>query len=129
MAILNGVPKFTELVDDGLETLVVDADTGVDLNGAAELRVEGVDAGVDVVLKEPAKGGPKRGGIGGGAEDQIEDLGAHPLVDPLYNSEIIFEPARIRGTRGGVDVDVPKKIATSEMDLEEMAPVIIVVFG
>ena len=86
MAILNRVPKFTELVGDGLETLAVDADTGVTLNGAAELRVEGVDACVDVVLKEPAKGGLKRGGIGGGAENQIEDLGAHPLVDPLYNS-------------------------------------------
>ena len=128
LAIFNGVAEFTELIGDSLEALTVGANAGVTLNDAAKLRVEGADASIDVVLKKPAKGGPKGGGVGGVAEDQVEDLGAHPLVDPLYNSKIVFKPARIRGARDGVDVDVLKKIAPAEMNLEEMTPVIILVF-
>ena len=74
LAILDRVPKFTELVGDGLEALAVGADVGVALNGAAELRVEGVDASVNIVLKKLSMGRPERGSVGGGAEDQIEDL-------------------------------------------------------
>ena len=129
LAVVDGVPKFMELVGDGLEALAVGANAGVALNGAVELCVEGVDASVKVVLKKLSKGRPKCGGVGGGAEDQIEYLGAHSLVDPLYDSEIILDPVRIRGTRGSVDVDVLKKVATFDMNFEEMTPVIVVVFG
>ena len=52
LPVVDGVPKLAEFVHDGLETLAVDADLRIALDGVAELGVEGVDAAVDVVLEE-----------------------------------------------------------------------------
>ena len=91
--------------------------------------MKSVDASVDVVLEKLTKSRPESGSAGGGAEHQIEDLGAHPLVDPLYHSEIIFNPAGIRGAWRSAEVDVSQKVAAAKVDLEKMAPMVVIVLG
>ena len=113
MTIVDGVAKFAELVGDGLESLTINPHLGVALDGVAELGVEGVDASIDVILKELTKGRPECGGVGGVAEEKIENLGGHPLVDPLYDGEVVLHPARIRGLGDGVSVDVAEEIASA----------------
>jgi hypothetical protein len=54
------------------------------------------------------------------AEDKVEYLRGHPLVDPPYDSE---DP---RAENGGDD-DVIQEIAAAEMNLEEMVPMVVVV--
>ena len=95
LTIGHGVAEFAELVGERLEPLTINPHLGVALDGVAELGVDGVDASVDVVLKQLTKGCPERGGVGGVAEDEIEDLGGHPLVDPLDDGEVVLHPARI----------------------------------
>jgi hypothetical protein len=53
--------------------LAVDTDLRVSLDSVAELCVESVDACIDVVLKELAKGRPEPSGIGCVTEDEVED--------------------------------------------------------
>jgi hypothetical protein len=65
------------------------------LDSVAELGVESGDAGIDIVLEELSKGRPEGGSIGGVAEDEIENLSRHPLVDPLDDGKVILDPARI----------------------------------
>ena len=113
LAVIDGVAEFAKLVGERLEPLTINPHLGVALDGVAELGVEGVDASVDVVLKQLTKGCPERGGVGGVAEDEIEDLGGHPLVDPLDDGEVVLHPARIRGLGDGVGVDVAEKIAAA----------------
>ena len=60
-------------------------------------------------------------------EDEVEDLRRHPLVDPLDDRKIILDPARIRVLWSNGDVDVLQEIATPKMNLEQMAPMIVVV--
>lgn len=129
LLVLNGIAEFTKFIGDGLDALAVDAHGRVALGGVPELYIERVDAGVDVVLEKLAKSCPKSGDAGGGPEDEIEDLGAHPLVDPLYNSKIILNPAGIRGRRRDAEVDVRQEIAATQVHLEEMPPMIVIVFG
>ena len=109
--------------------LAVHADGVVALHGVAELGVEAVDVGVDIVLEELAEGRPERGIGGGIAEDEIEYLGGDSRVNPLDDREIVLCPARITRTRDGVRGDVVKKIAAPEMNFEEMTPMIIIVGG
>ena len=58
LPIIDGVAKLTEFVSDGLEPLTVGADRRVTLHSIAKLGMQGVDAGVDVVLEQLAKGRP-----------------------------------------------------------------------
>jgi hypothetical protein len=95
LPIVDGIPKFLELIGDGFEALTVNAHWRIALHGVAKFRVKRVDAGIDVVLKKAAKGRPKSGDAGGLAEDEIEDFCRHPLVDPLDDGEVILDPARI----------------------------------
>jgi hypothetical protein len=46
-------------------------------------------------------------------EDEIEDLGGHPLVDPLDDGEVVFHPTRIRGLGDGVGINVAEEIASA----------------
>jgi hypothetical protein len=75
LAIRHGIAEFAELVSHGLDALAVDADGGGPLDGVADLGVEVVDAGVDVVLEELVQNRPESGGCGGLVEDKVEDLG------------------------------------------------------
>ena len=127
--VLNGIAEFTEFIGDGLEALAVYPHGRVALGGVPKLHVERVDTGVDVVLKKLAEGCPKGGGAGGSPEDEIKNLGAHPLVDPLYHSEIILDPAGIRGRRRDAEVDVRHEIAATQVHLKKMPPMVVVVFG
>jgi hypothetical protein len=107
------VVEFAELVGEGLEPLTINPHGGVSLDNVAELGVQGVDAGVDVVLKQLTEGRPKRGGIGGIPENEIEDLGGHPFVDPLDDGEVVLYPARIRRLGNRVGVDVAEEISAA----------------
>jgi hypothetical protein len=99
LSIFDGVPKFAKLISSGLKSLAVDAEGGIFLDVVAELIVEAVYVSVDAVLKELAKRGPK-GCVGRGvAEDEIEDLGRNPSVDPLDDEEFVLNPTRIIGAR------------------------------
>jgi hypothetical protein len=129
LAIRHRVAEFTELVGHGLDTLAVDAEGGGPLDGVADLGVEVVDLGVDVVLEELAQSRPESSGGGGLAEDEVEDLGGDARVDPLDDGEVVSNPARISGAWNGVVGDVITKAAAPKMNLEEMAPVIVVVLG
>jgi hypothetical protein len=113
LAVVDGVAEFTELVGKRLEPLTINPHLGVALDGVAELGVEGGDASIDVVLKELTKGRPQSSGVGGVTEDEIEDLGAHPLVDPLDDGEVVLHPARIRGLGDGVGADMAEEIAAA----------------
>ena len=129
MLVVDGVPEFTELVGDGLEALTVDAHLRISLDGGAKLGMKSVDAGIDIVLEELTKGHPKGGGVGGVTEDKIKNLGGHALIDPLDDGEVVRDPARIVGARGSVGGDVIAKIAASEVNLKEMAPMVVIVLG
>ena len=123
------VTELAELVGHCLDALAVDAEGGGALGGVADLGVEIVDPGVDVVLEELAQGRPESGGGGGVAEDEVEDLSGDAGVDPLDNCEVIRDPARICRAGNGVGGDVISKAAASEVNLEKMAPVVVVVLG
>jgi hypothetical protein len=129
LAIRHGIAEFAELVGHGLDTLAVDAEGGGPLDGVADLGVEVVDPGVDVVLEELAQSRPESSGGGGLAEDEVEDLGGDARVDPLDDGEVVSNPARISGAWDGVVGDVVTKAAAPKVNLEEMAPVIVVVLG
>lgn len=64
------------------------------MHGVAELGVEVVGMGVDIVLKEPTKGLPKSSGGGGITEDEVENLGRYPRVHALDDGEVVLDPAR-----------------------------------
>jgi hypothetical protein len=129
LAIRHGIAEYAELVGHGLDTLAVDAEGGGPLDGVADLGVEVVDPGVDVVLEELAQSRPESSGGGGLAEDEVEDLGGDTRVDPLDDGEVVSNPARISGAWNGVVGDVITKAAAPKVNLEEMAPVIVVVLG
>jgi hypothetical protein len=99
------------------------------LDGVADLGVEVVDPGIDVVLEELAQSRPESSGGGGLIEDKVEDLGGDTRVDPLDDSEVISNPARISGAWNRVVGDVITKATAPKVNLEEMAPVIVVVLG
>jgi hypothetical protein len=96
LAVVNGIAEFAELIGHLLDPLAIHTDEGGALGGVAELSVEAVDPGVDVVLEELVKGHPQGNGGDGVTENEIEDLGGLPCVDPLDDGEFIFYPVRNR---------------------------------
>ena len=126
-AIVDVIAEFTDFVADGLDLLAEDGDRGISLGGCAELRVERVDARVGVVLKQLLEGGPEIGGGGIVGGDQIEELRGDACVNPLDDGEIIFHPASIGRLRRVGGIDVVAKAAATEVDDEEVAPVVVVV--
>ena len=66
------------------------------------------------------------GVIGG---DQVEELGGDPGVDPLDDGEVVLDPARIVGPRRRGEVDVIAEAAATEMNMEEVPPMIKVLLG
>jgi hypothetical protein len=74
MPVIDRIAKFVKLVGDGMKMLIVDAERGVPLNSVAELGVEAVDVGIDVVLKQLTERSLKGGSSGGLAEDKIKIL-------------------------------------------------------
>jgi hypothetical protein len=129
LAIRHRIAEFTELVGHGLDALAVDAEEGAPLDSVADLGVEVVDPGIDVFLEELAQGRLESNGGGGLAEDEIENLGGDAGVDPLDDGEVVRNPARIGGAWNGVVGDVVTKTAAPEVNLEKMAPVVVVVLG
>jgi hypothetical protein len=99
------------------------------LNSVADLGVEAIDAGIDIVLKQLTKSSPKGGGGGGMAENKIKNLGGNMSVDPLYNGEIILDPTRIIGARNRIGSNMVEKIAMAEVNIKKMTPMIVVVGG
>jgi hypothetical protein len=81
----------------------------------------------DIVFEKLAKGRPESGGVGGVAEDMVQYIRGHPLVDPQDDCEVVLDPTRIRESGTGGDDDVIQEVAVAEMDLEEMAPKVVVV--
>jgi hypothetical protein len=57
-SIFNRIAELPKFIADSLDLLAEDGDGGVPLSDRAELGVEGIDAGVAVVLKELLKRGP-----------------------------------------------------------------------
>ena len=55
------------------------------MSDGAELGMQGVDAGVAVILEKLLKRGPEVRGGGVVVGDEIEKLGGDAGVDPLYN--------------------------------------------
>jgi hypothetical protein len=127
LAIGNRIPEFTKFIGGGLDPLAVDGQHGLSLDGVAELGVETGDTCVDVVLEELPKRRPKLGYSGGFVENQIEDLGGDPRVDPLDDSEIILDRSRIGWARSGVGVDMVEEIASAKVDVKEMTPIVVIV--
>jgi hypothetical protein len=129
LAVGHGIVELAELIDHRLDVLAVDTKEGGPLDGVADLGVEVVDPGVDVVLEELAQGRPEGGGGGGLMEDKIEDFSRDAGVNPLDDGEVICNPVRICGAGNGVSGDVITKDAAPEVNLKEMALVVVVVLG
>jgi hypothetical protein len=73
------------------------------------------------------KRGLKLGGGGVIVGDKIEELGGNPSVYQLDYREIVLHPASIGRPWCRGWVDVVAKTAKTKMDMEEMAPMVIVV--
>jgi hypothetical protein len=84
-------------------------------------------AGINVVLKKLMEGIPEGGGHGRLAEDEVQDPGGDSSVDPLNNGEIILDATRIIRARNGVSGDMMKNIASTEVNIEEITPMVVVV--
>jgi hypothetical protein len=127
MAFRHGIAELAEIVGHRLDALAVDNEGGGPLDDVADLGFEVVDPGVDVVLEELAQGRPESGG--GLTEDGIEDFSRDAGVNPLDDGEVVRKLARIIGAGNGVGGDVITKAAAPKVNLEEMAPVVVVVLG
>jgi hypothetical protein len=127
LAFRHGIAEFAELIGHHLDALAVDTEGGGPLDGVADLSIEVVDPGIEVVLEELTQGRPESGG--GLTEDEIEDFSRDTGVNSLDDGEIIRNPARIGGARNGVSGVMITKTAAPEVNLEEMAPVVVVVLG
>jgi hypothetical protein len=84
-------------------------------------------AGINIVLKKLMEGSPEGGGRGRLAEDEVQDPSGDSCVDPLNNGEIIVEPTRIIRARNGFSGDMMKKIASTEVNIEEITPMVVFV--
>jgi hypothetical protein len=67
-----------------------------------------------------------RGVVGG---DQVEELGGDPGVDPLNDGEVILDLAWIGEPWCRGKVDVIAEAAATEMNMEEVAPMVKVMLG
>ena len=126
-AIVDVIAEFTKFVADSLDPLAENGDRGISLDGRTELGVEGVDARVGVVLEQLLERCPKLGGGGVVGGDQIEELRGDACVNPLDDGEIIFHPARIGVLRRVGWIYVVAEAAAAEVDVEEVAPMVVVV--
>jgi hypothetical protein len=58
---------------------------------------------------------------------EIEDFCGDSHVDLLNNGEIILDPLRIMKLRASIVGDVRAEIASPEVDVEEVTPMVVVV--
>jgi hypothetical protein len=58
---------------------------------------------------------------------EIEDFRGDSHVDPLNNGEIILDPLRIMKLRASVVGNMIAEIASPEVDVEEVTPMVVVV--
>ena len=58
-AVGNHLAELTQLIADGFDALAENADRAITLSDGAELRVESIDPGVAIVLKECRSNGPR----------------------------------------------------------------------
>ena len=58
---------------------------------------------------------------------EIEDFRGDSHVDPLNNGEVILDPVRIMKLRASVVGDVRAEVASPEVDVEEVTPMVVVV--
>jgi hypothetical protein len=58
---------------------------------------------------------------------EIEDFREDLHVDPLNNGEIILDPLQIVKLRASVGGDVRAEITSTEVDIEEVTPMVVVV--
>lgn len=126
-SISNHLPKLAKLVADGFDALAEDANGAIALRDGAKLGVESRNAGVAIVLEEAAELGPDVASGGAVGDHEVEQLGGDAGVEPLNNGEVVLEPAWIVRSRRSITGDMVEERASSEMDLEKMTPVIIVV--
>ena len=61
--------------------------------------------------------------------DQVEELGGDPGVDPLDDGEVVLDPAWIGRPWCRGEVDVIAEAAATEMNMEEVAPMVEVMLG
>ena len=104
-AIGDYLSKLTQLVADSLDALTEHADRAIALCDGTELRVEGRDAGVTVVLEEPTKLEPDVASGGAVGDHEVEQLGGDAGVEPLNNGEVVLEPAWIVRSRRSITGD------------------------
>ena len=97
------------------------------MRNGAEFRVQRVDAGVAVILKKLSERGPELGGGGIVIGDEVEELGVDAGVDPLDDGEITGDPAWVGGLRNGGRLDMVMQTAATKVDMEEVAPMVVVV--
>ena len=82
--------------------------------------MESVFPSVGVALEELTEGVPDVGSGGAVVIEHVEDLGGDAGVEPLDDREIVFQPLRVVGAG---------KTVGSEVEIEEMSPMVVVVGG
>lgn len=95
-----------------------DAHGAITLCDRAKLRVEGGDASIPVVLKEPAELGPDITCGGAISHHKIEELRRDASIQPLDDGEVVFDPAGIVGSGWRIAGYVVKERAATEMNLK-----------
>ena len=78
-------------------------------------------------MKKWSERGPELGRGGIVIADAVEELGVDAGVDPLDDGEIIGDPAWVGGLRNGGIFDVVTQTAATKVDVEEVAPMVVVV--
>lgn len=105
-AVSHNFPELTKFVANCLDPLTENAHRTVTLGDGTKLRVEGRDAGVDVVLEEATKLAPDVASSNAVLDDEVEELCRDPCVEPLNNGQVILQPAGVGWGRSGVVGDV-----------------------
>jgi hypothetical protein len=94
-----------------------------------ELDVKRIDTRIRVVLEELLKRGPKFGGGNIIVGDKVEELGGDTGVYPLNGREAVFHTSSISGPWCRGWMDVVAKTVVPKVDVEEVAPMVVVVGG
>ena len=90
LRVADDVTKFTELVADGFDALVVEVDRGVALGHVAQLGVQNVLPSVAVALEKLAHGSPDLGGGGVFVVEGVEDFGGDPEIGRASCRERVY---------------------------------------
>ena len=122
----DNLAKLAQLVADGLDALTEGTNKAITVRDAAQLRVEGGDAGVTVVLKKPAELEPDVACGGTIRDDEVEELRRDVRVEPLNNGEVVFDPCGITRSRRDIIGDVMKEGASPKMDLKKMTSMVVI---